>query len=403
MAVGMGLGARLRALDAMTWLRPDLARAAAWGLLAGLALVPLGWILLAEDGIRHTGVPLAADFTAFWSAAREALGGRAASAYGPEVLHAAQIAAFGGRDFGYLGFFYPPTFLLAVTPLGLLSREAAALVFLAVTGAAYVVAVRPLLPRGAPVAVLLAFPAVLVCLDYGQNGLLSAALLGGAVVALERRPVLAGMCFGLLTYKPQLGPLIPVALAVAGRWRCFAAATATAVIFAALATLAFGIPVWSAFLGSTALAREHLEGLPDYTRFASLFAVARLAGLAPLPAHAVQILFSTLPALAAVIAVARRQPGGTAEGAVLVAAIPFAMPFFYEYEVAMLAIPMAWLLAEGVRTGFRPGEKSALFFVFLSPLLSALPNIVGNLLAIAAQAGLLALVTRRAMEGRVGG
>lgn len=391
------IGGRLRALDAMPWLRPDLARVAAIGLAIGLMLVFLLWVVGSEDGIRPSGVPLAADFTAFWTAAREALAGRPGAAYDPAVLHPAQVAAFGGRDFGYLGFFYPPGFLLALQPFGLLPREAAALLFLALTGAAYVLAVRPLLPKGAPWAVLIAYPGVLVCLDYGQNGMLSAALLGAGVVLLDRRPVLAGICFGLLSYKPQLGPFIPVALALAGRWRCFGAAAAAAIGLELAATLAFGASVWGAFLASTALAREHLEGLPDYTRFASLFAAARLAGLPPPLAHGVQLLVSTLPALAAVVMVARRRPGGRAEGAVLVAAIPLAMPFFYEYEAVMLAIPMAWLLAQGARAGFRPGERGVLLLAFLAPLISGIPHLAGNLVALGATAALLFMVTRRAL------
>lgn len=391
--------AALARFDTMAWLRPDLARLAAWGLLIGLATVPLGWMLTAVDGIRHTGVPLAGDFTAFWSAATLAVQGRAAAAYDPAVLHPVQLAAFGGRDFGYLGFFYPPTFLMAVTPLGLLSRGTAALVFLLLSLFAYVVALRPLLPKGTPVAALLAFPGVLVCLDYGQNGLLTAALFGAAVTFLDRRPALAGICFGLLTIKPQLGPLIPIALAVAGRWTAFASAAVTALLLAGVSALVLGLDAWVAFFASMALARDHLEGLPDYTKFASLFAIARLAGLPPGLAHGVQLVFSTLPALVAVIVVAWRRPGGRAEGAVLVAATPLATAFFYEYEVAMLAIPMAWMLAEGMRAGFRPGEKSVLLLSFFAPLVSGLAHVAGNLFAFAAGAALLAFVTRRALDG----
>jgi hypothetical protein len=44
----------------------------------------------------------------------------------------------------------------------------------------------------------LAFPAVLINIGHGQNGFLTAALMGGALVALPRQPVLAGILFGLL-------------------------------------------------------------------------------------------------------------------------------------------------------------------------------------------------------------
>ena len=58
----------------------------------------------------------------------------------------------------------------------------------------------------------LAFPAVLINIGHGQNGFLTAALLGGALVVLDRRPLVAGILIGLLVYKPQFGLMIPLAL-----------------------------------------------------------------------------------------------------------------------------------------------------------------------------------------------
>jgi hypothetical protein len=53
-----------------------------------------------------------------------------------------------------------------------------------------------------------AFPAVFVNIGHGQNGFLTAALLGSALLSLDRRPWLAGALIGLLAYKPQFGVLI---------------------------------------------------------------------------------------------------------------------------------------------------------------------------------------------------
>src|SRR4029077_20364009 len=70
----------------------------------------------------------------------------------------------------------------------------------------------------------LAFPAVLINVGHGHNGFLTAALLGGGLVVLDRRPLPAGILFGLMAYKPQFGLMIPIALAAGGYWRSFAAA-----------------------------------------------------------------------------------------------------------------------------------------------------------------------------------
>ena len=53
--------------------------------------------------------------------------------------------------------------------------------------------------RGGDRALLLAlaFPAVFVNLGHGHNGFLTAALIGFALLWLDRRPVVAGILFGL--------------------------------------------------------------------------------------------------------------------------------------------------------------------------------------------------------------
>ena len=64
-------------------------------------------------------------------------------------------------------------------------------------------------------AILLAcaFPALLANVIIGQNGCITAALFGGALLAMQYgRPVLSGVLIGLLTYKPHFGILIPLAL-----------------------------------------------------------------------------------------------------------------------------------------------------------------------------------------------
>ena len=74
-------------------------------------------------------------------------------------------------------------------------------------------------------AALLAFAAprhLGLCRWPGQNGFLTAALIGGRRCCNWRtRPLLAGLLLGLLTYKPHFGLLFPVALIFGGYWRAF--------------------------------------------------------------------------------------------------------------------------------------------------------------------------------------
>ncbi|WP_443798111.1 glycosyltransferase 87 family protein, partial [Burkholderia vietnamiensis] len=66
-----------------------------------------------------------------------------------------------------------------------------------------------------------------VALLAGQTSLASAALAGLGLLALNRRPVAAGICFALLTVKPQIAVLFPLALLCAAQWRALAAWAAT--------------------------------------------------------------------------------------------------------------------------------------------------------------------------------
>src|SRR5690606_26627131 len=122
----------------------------------------------------------------------------------------------------------------------------------------YILVVRSIIARsGAALAadrlwwlLALGFPAVFVNLGHRQNGFLSTALLALALLTLDRRPLLAGVFFGLLAYKPQLGPMIPLVLLATGRWRTIGAAVATVAALAGAVTVFLGVEVWQAFLAS---------------------------------------------------------------------------------------------------------------------------------------------------------
>ena len=80
--------------------------------------------------------------------------------------------------------------------------------------------------------------------------------------------------------------------------------------------------------------------------------------------------------------------------------MPFCSPFLLEYDLVILAVPMAWLLSEALRDGFRPAETIALVAAYLAPALfkiGAFDNAM-KLVAIAAAALLFALVLRRMTE-----
>ncbi|HZZ89913.1 MAG TPA: glycosyltransferase family 87 protein, partial [Caulobacteraceae bacterium] len=263
-----------------------------------------------------------------------------------------------------------PIFLLVCLPLALLPYLVALPIWLAATGALYWRMARAWLGERFGAMPAFAFPAVLINVGHGQNAFLSAALFGGGAFWLQRRPILAGLCFGALAYKPHLGLMIPVALAIAGRWKSFVAAGVAVAALAGVSYAVFGLETWRAFLADSSLARSSLEqGLVGDGKMQSAFAAVRLWG-GPLGlAYAVQGAAAAFAA-GALFWLHRRVPRGGAEGPAMIVAALIASPFLLDYDLLILAAPLAWMLREGVRTGFLPWEKSLLVAAFVLPAVS---------------------------------
>jgi alpha-1,2-mannosyltransferase len=249
----------------------------------------------------------------------------------------------------------------------------------------------------------LGYPAVMVNIGFGQNGFLSAALLGGATVWLDRRPELAGICFGCLAYKPQLGIIVPLALLVGRRWRAFMVAAATIVVMGLVSTNAFGVGIWSPFFAVMSVAQHNwLEApVPSYLQFViTVFGAVRLHDGSLVLAYALQALVTVAAFVALIGALLARPPdarSGRSEGAAIAACVPFCSPYMLEYDLLILAVPMAWLLGEALRDGFRRGEGLALAAAFVAPAvfkITAFDNAL-KLWPMTAAALLFAMVLRR--------
>jgi alpha-1,2-mannosyltransferase len=351
---------------------------------------------------------ISGDFVSFWTAGELVLNGHAADAYREMPHFFKQLALHGDTTRLYVAFFYPPFFLLLCAGFALLSYFPALCLWLISTFLCYAAAIRALLSKCRfeglnPWVLFLGYPAVIVNIGFGQNGFISTALFGGAAVLLDRRPEFAGLCFGCLAYKPQLGIIVPLALAVARRWRALFVAAATVVGLAGAATLAFGIGIWPPFLAVTAVARHNwMEApVPSYLQFLiTVFGAVRLHDGSLQLAYAAQAIVSITAVLMLVGALLKRPPGarsGTAEVAAIAACVPFCSPFMLEYDLVILAVPMAWLLGEALRDGFRRGEGVALALTFAAPALfkiTAFDNAL-KLSVIAAAALLYVVVLRR--------
>lgn len=314
-------------------------------------------------------MPFGGDYLAFWSAAHLVLAGRLAEVYDAAAIEAVQQALFDHRlPRLNLSFLNPPVALLLFVPFGLLPYGASVVAFLGLSFLGYWQTLRRWLPQGWARLPVLVFPGAWIPVFYGQNGLVSAALLAGGAFHLGRRPVLAGILFGCLAYKPQLGLAVPVLLIAGGHRRALAAMAATGSGLVLLSALLFGPESWVAWLDRSAATRQALEGgAAGFERIVSTFSLLRMAGAGAWAAGLAQALVAATALLLLVRAV-RRQPDAGAQGALLVACTPLVSPYLLDYDLAMLAMPLGWLVVQGLRSGFRPGEKLLLLLLFVMPM-----------------------------------
>lgn len=299
----------LEILREARWLDADRARVYV-RILAGVQILGLiGLFLTSGHGLDRRGEPLGTDFVSFWTAARLAISGAPASVYDPAAHHAAEQAFFGAR-LDWYAFFYPPVFLLLCLPLGLAPYLVALAAWLGATGLLYLKALRQIVANGIGVLPVLAFPAVFTTLGHGQNALLTTGLFAAGAVLLGARPLLAGACFGLLCFKPQLALLLPLGLALGGRWRALVAMGATALALCVASYVVFGEPTWRAFLAEAPVARATLEqGMVEPEKMQSLFAAISMLGGTVGLAYAGQALLAGATCLAlAELCAGRRTP-----------------------------------------------------------------------------------------------
>jgi hypothetical protein len=219
--------------------------------------------------------------------------------------------------------------------------------------------------------VAVASPAVFVNLGHGHNGFLTAALIGTALLVLDRRPVVAGILFGLLSYKPQFGVMIPLVLIATMRWRAFASATATVLALVVISTLAFGVDVWRMMIDALPFTREVVleQGGTGWHKIQSVFSWARMWGGGVPLAYAIQGAFTVIMG-AALVWLWRSDASYRLKAASLPIASILATPYSLDYDMVALAPAIAFLAVDGFERGFRNYEKTALAFLWLMPLLA---------------------------------
>jgi arabinofuranan 3-O-arabinosyltransferase len=348
------------------------------------------------------------DFVNYWTASRLVLGGQVLDLFSDHATYFRHLTDQFGPDYHWRNWSYPPHYLLAIWPLSLVGYVPAFLAFVAITLAAYFLALRHFLGglhAGLVAAVVLVLPSIVDTIQHAQNGFLISALMLGGLALRMKRPILAGILFGCLTIKPQLGILLPLLLILERRWMVIASATATTAALVTLSGVLFGWESWLGYLTQT---------LPYQSRVVAEF-FGLFPGMMPTVFGAMRVLqvdpdlglvlhlAVAIPALMAAGRVLRGCPDAELRAAVLIMTTLVVSPYWmtYDYVVAAGALLLTYGRSVG-RSLMTKRRRAGLFLAAFVPTVAIPLWIIGlPLTPLMVLVGFLA-VLRTAVEATSG-
>jgi hypothetical protein len=288
-----------------------------WAIGVIAPLLTIAWNVF-EGGLQT-------DWHTLWTAGNLALFGDVAPARGTE-------------------FPYPPYALFILTPFALLPYVPSYIAWNVVTGAFFLWAARPYLPKGMSPLLVLLTPGALMSIHLGQTGLLV-----GALWLLAFRGSWASVA--LLTFKPHLGVLSIFSIRSRS---ALVKMIALVLALAAVSVLLFGISAWRDFANYLL---SHESQFTTRTRW-------HYGGVSPGFAYGIA---GWLPfALAAGLILMRRVNAFTAATAALIVS-PYG--FNYDMPTASLGIGLA-IWSHWNELGW--GKRLGLALGFFVPTLASL-------------------------------
>ncbi|MEL6413553.1 MAG: glycosyltransferase family 87 protein [Pseudomonadota bacterium] len=344
------------------------------GILLGVLFLATRLIAsLVTQGLEIApGAVIGGDYLAFYSASDLVLQGRALDAYDQAAFDAALQSHLASDNLGLL-WQYPPVLFFLIAPLALLPYKLSYWLWMVATAAILALALRRLNREVQPQSgdsnltlwVLMASPIIVGVFVNGQISLLTTALLITAAYRPKTHWVLAGVCAGLLTIKPQLGVIIPFAYLAVGAWRTFGVAALVAITIHGLSAVVFGAESFPAFLSALdRIQTQVATGGADTPPYAmtTLFAQLRIWGVSGTPALWAHIAF----AIAVMTFVtwqwrikSRADGQSLYLAALLCSAAILITPYAYAYELAALAPAGLWIAC----TSNRWKDKAAFILI----------------------------------------
>lgn len=303
------------------------------------------------------------DFDAFHIIAQRVWLGDVDQAYRFDKFVNMQREASGGTD-SFMPWTYPPQFDLFVAPLAFLPNGVAYFIFTATTLAFYLLMLRSIATSYFALVLVILFPAIQITMSCGQNGFLTAGLIGLVCLFIEKRQVLAGLALGLMVIKPHLAIAFAVYAVLTRRWIVVLTAGTVVLTSSLVCTAIFGFQVWTGLLQGVHDSAIFLErGYYPLYRMISLYAALRTAGLPAWAAFMGQAMVAASALAIMAIALYREFPTRWTLGLTAMVSVAIS-PYVYDYDFPIFGIGLALLLPELTKAA-REGERA---IIYIAPI-----------------------------------
>ena len=341
-----------------------------------IGLAAVTWLIdllqQTREGLSNgLGRPFGDDFVNYWSGAFLAFHGRVAEIYDFAAFHAFEQSVT-AQSIQYYHYSYPPVLPLLTLPLAVIPYVPALFVWLGATWYAFYRALN-LTGHAGALLLSLAVPALFISAVGGQNGAMTAALLGGGLMLVDRRPIIAGILFGMMIYKPHLALMLPFALLAGRRWLVALVTGATAVLLVVASVAVYGVDAWLHYRHNIDLLRTVIleDGTGVSHRMVSVFVFVRHFGVGAAMSYGWQ----AVGALVAAVFIARswwRDDPAHIRNAVLIIGTCLATPYLQDYDLVFGAFVVVWLhMAEKDSKVPLQWVRGAMAMVLLLPLVNA--------------------------------
>jgi hypothetical protein len=270
-----------------------------WALLCGAWLLIFYFheVRVVNWPMEFSGYPAFRDFANFWAGAVSALHGELGAVFDSK-LHDAELGGLLGIPPPPLMWSYPPTALLLMLPVGVLSFPWAIGLWTVAGVCAYLLAAGfrgvSQNDRAPFVAAIALCPGVFMCFAYGQTAFLTSAAFIGGLTEARRRPAFAGLCLALLAAKPQIALVVPIVLVAMGAWRALFATCLFTSLFVGATLIVLGLDAWRLFIDITVPQQFAVLSSPSFRPLVMIspYFFFRELGCAEVVSYALQLLVS---------------------------------------------------------------------------------------------------------------